>query len=106
MQSVPSRASECSNWRVASFFVRPSIFVIRKTFWRQPSGERLAHAQLAQALVVVPAVVHEVDAALDRLVHQAQGELLVHVGQAEVPAAEPDGGHPLAGAAEGPVRHV
>ena len=34
------------------------------------------------------------------------GQLLVDVLQAEVPAAEADGGDALAGAAEGPVGHL
>jgi hypothetical protein len=36
--------------------------------------ERLAHPELALALVVVPAIVHEGDAAIDRGAHDANGQ--------------------------------
>ena len=60
-------------------------------------AERLAHPQLALAVVVVPGVVHEGDAAVDRGADDADAERLVDVRQGEVPAAEPDRGYPLAG---------
>ena len=45
---------------------RPSIFVIRKALLPVAVAQRLAHADLALAVVVVPAVVEEVDAAVER----------------------------------------
>ena len=69
-------------------------------------GESLAHAQLADASVVVPAVVEEVDAALDGLVDEADGFSLFEVGFAEMVAAESDGGDALASAAECAIDHA
>jgi hypothetical protein len=67
--------------------------------------ERAPHPALALAVVVVPAVVHEGDAAVHRAAHQPLGERRVHVLEGEVPPAEPDRRHPLAGAPERAVRH-
>ena len=51
------------------------------------SDQRLAHARLAHALVVVPRVVHEGDAAVDGRMDEP-GRLPLRLRQAEVPAAE------------------
>src|SRR4029453_2702850 len=42
-----------------------------------PVAQRLAHAQLAAAVVIVPAVVHERDAVIDRLANDADALPLV-----------------------------
>src|SRR5207253_8354339 len=46
-------------------------------------AERLAHARLARALVVVPAVVEKIDPAIDRLPNDLDRELLGDVFQTE-----------------------
>jgi hypothetical protein len=66
--------------------------------------ERLAHADLAGAAVVVPAVVHEGDAAIDGGSDDANRLLLPRLAQ--VIPTEPDQRDLLAGASEGPVEHV
>src|SRR5438045_2873422 len=63
----------------------------------------LPHSDLAGALVVVPRVVHEVDAAIDGAVHDAKSELLAYGRQAKVPAAEADRGYPFFGFAKNAV---
>src|SRR5580704_6690928 len=54
--------------------------------------ERLSHAGLARAAVVVPAVVQEVDATVDCRSYDSHAELLVDACQSEVPAAKADRG--------------
>ncbi len=70
------------------------------------AGEGLAHAELAFAIVVVPAVVEEVDAAIDGLVDELNGVGLRDLCAADVVAAEADGGDALAGAAELAIDHA
>jgi hypothetical protein len=89
MQSVCSRRNDSANWRSASFFERPSIFVIRNAHWRA-TLKRPAHAAFAFAFVVIPGVVHERDAAIDRPPNELQAGRLVHEAQAEMPPAKPD----------------
>ena len=67
--------------------------------------ERHPHPELAAALVVVPAIVHEGDAAIDGLVNQPHGVLVGQHPFADMEAAHPDGGDPLARSAQGPVEH-
>jgi len=69
-----------------------------------PVGERLAHADLARAVVVVPGVVHERDAAIDRVTNDAKAERLVDGRYSEVPASETDRGDPFARVSEQAVR--
>ena len=64
-------------------------------------AQSFAHADFGVAIVVVPAVVEEIDAAVKRGANDTDGVLLT--GIAEVIAAEPDGGHSDAGAPEGAI---
>ena len=68
-------------------------------------AECFAHADLAGAVVVVPAVVHEVDAAINRIANDTDTQRFIHLFEAEVPASKTDGGYPFFGAAEDSVRH-
>jgi hypothetical protein len=68
-------------------------------------AQRLAHPELAPALVVVPGVVHEGDAAIDGGADDAEAQWLVDMGQGQVPAAQTDGGHLFTGAAEDACGH-
>src|SRR5216684_8074391 len=54
-------------------------------------AKRLAHADLAGAFVVVPAVVEEVDAAVDRAADDSKAEVFGDGFQTDVPAAEANG---------------
>src|SRR5262249_33274976 len=68
-------------------------------------AQRLAHAQLAAAVVVVPAVVHEGDAVIDRMPDDA--DALGLIGRpTDVVAAETDERDLLARRAERPIQHV
>ena len=68
-------------------------------------AESLAHADLTDAVVVVPAIVHEGDAAVDGGADEADG--VGGVGLlADMEAAETDGGDALAGGAEVAVDHA
>src|SRR5262245_8098039 len=68
-------------------------------------AQRLAHAQLAAPVVVVPAVVHEGDAAIDRVPDDADS--LDLVGRAaDMVTAEADERHLLARSAERSIQHV
>ena len=69
-------------------------------------GQRGAHAHLALAVVVVPAVVEEIDAAVERRLDQLDGQRCIDRRLADVGAAEADRRDLLAGAAEWPVEHV
>ena len=55
-------------------------------------GQRLAHALLAHAVVVIPAVIEEVDAAIERCPDDVNGVLLGDTGQAEMIAADTNDG--------------
>src|SRR5207247_9084188 len=63
------------------------------------------HADLARAFVVVPAVVHEGNAAVDGLPDELNRVLLGNRRLADVPAAQADDGDAFACAAEGAVDH-
>src|SRR5262245_56265157 len=69
-------------------------------------AQRLADASLARAFPVVPGIVDERDALVDRLADDANCEIFVDLREAEMPAAEPDGRDALAGAAEGAVHRA
>src|SRR5439155_10275254 len=60
------------------------------------------HPDLALSIVVVPGVVEEIDACVDRGSDDAKALRLREVRRAEVEPAEADRGHPLARAAERP----
>src|SRR6267378_4467457 len=66
-------------------------------------AQRFSHSDLARAAVVVPGVVHEVDATIDRAPNDSKAELLVYGRQAEVPAPESDRGHSFSGASKNAV---
>ena len=68
-------------------------------------AERFAHPGFAGAVIVVPAVIHEVDAALNRVANDADAQLFIHVLEAKVPASQANRGYPLSRAAEDSVRH-
>src|SRR5262245_17033633 len=69
-------------------------------------AQRFADADLTRALPVVPGIVDERDALVDRLPDDANREILVDLREAEMPAAEPDRRDPLAGAAERAVHRT
>jgi hypothetical protein len=66
----------------------------------------LAHADLARAFVVVPAVVHEGNAAVDGLADELNRLALGKRRLADVPATQADDGDAFACAAEGAVDHA
>src|SRR5437016_12465032 len=65
-------------------------------------AQRLSHAELARPAVVVPAVVEEVDAAVDGRAYDADGFLLVRLPP-EMVAAHADQRHHLAGAPQATI---
>ena len=89
----------------ASFFGAAIDFGHEEDFVAIAVAERLAHADLAVAVVIVPAVVHEGDAAIDGGADDADAFWFVG-WVADVKAAEADGGDFLAGAAEFTIDHV
>jgi len=68
-------------------------------------AKRQPHPLFAEAFVVIPAVVQERHAPVDRLTHDADGERFVDVAQAQVPAPNPDRGNGFTGVAERAVEH-
>ena len=76
-----------------------------KNFVAVAALEGLAHADFADAAVVIPAVVHEGDAAIDGLADELNGILLLERWFADVVAAQPDGRNAFAGAAKGSIDH-
>ena len=69
-------------------------------------AQRVTHPGLAGAAVIVPAVIHEIDAAIDRTAHDAEAQLFIHVLEAKMPAAEANRRDLLSRAAEDSIRHV
>src|SRR3954462_4900242 len=67
--------------------------------------KHLAHAALALAAVVVPAVVEERDPAVDRLSYQAEAERFRYGLERQVPPTKADCRNALARPAEPPVDH-
>jgi hypothetical protein len=68
--------------------------------------QSLAHPTLAPAFVVIPAIVHEGNAAVDGLVNQARGFSLCERSLAYMRAAESDGGDSLTSSAELAIEHL
>ena len=65
----------------------------------------IAHADLADAVVVIPAVVHEGNAVVDGAAHQLNGFLLIERGFADVVPAQPDDRDTLPGAPQCAIDH-
>ncbi len=65
-----------------------------------PITKGLPHPDLAGPVVIVPAVVHEGDARVDCMADDPNAQRFVHVLEAKVPPAEPDGRDLLSGTAE------
>ena len=53
--------------------------------------QSLPHALLTGAIVIVPAVVHEVDAAINGGANDAHGERFINMLQRQMPATQADG---------------
>src|ERR1700686_415514 len=66
----------------------------------------LAHAQLALAFVVVPAVVHECDTAINAGSDQANAVVVGERSMPEMKSTHPNRGDPLPGAAQRAIQHV
>src|SRR5689334_3350627 len=69
-------------------------------------AERPAHAPLALAVVVVPAVVQKGDPAIDRLADETDRHRVRHRRQREMPAAQTDGRHPFARLPQHAIGHL
>ena len=87
---------------------RPSVAPVRADLRHQenffaPPTERLAHQLLAVAFVVLPRVVHEGEARVNRLVRDADG-LALRLRHAEVVAAERERRDLDAGSPQPPAR--
>ena len=67
--------------------------------------QRFAHPHLARAVLVIPTVVHECNAAVDGAPNDADAFLLIALLTDVIPP-ETDDGDVLAGAAEGAVQHL
>ena len=67
--------------------------------------ERFTHPLFTASLVVIPAVIHEGNAAIDRLVNQVRGAGLRKRPFTDMRAAESDSRHGLARATELSVEH-
>jgi hypothetical protein len=88
------------------FFFRPAVDLGHQEYLLPVAVvERFAHADLAGAVVVVPAVVHEVDTTMNSVTNDVDTQLFIHLLEAEVPASETNGGYLLSRAAEDSVRH-
>ncbi len=68
--------------------------------------ERDAHPQLASPLVVVPAIVHERDAAIDRLVNEFHGRIVGQLRFSDVEPTHADGRNRLAGTTQRTIQHL
>src|ERR671936_443986 len=68
------------------FLFRPAVDLgHQEGFVAVAVAQRVAHPGLAGAAVVVPAVVHEADAAINRAAHDADAQVLIHMLEAKVP---------------------
>lgn len=83
---------------VAASPVRPSILVIRKTLLAVAVSQGLAHADFACAAVVIPRIVHEVNAVVDGGADDAEALRLIR--PAEVITAQTNDGDLLTRAAQ------
>src|SRR6185295_11640820 len=89
-----------------SFLFRAAVdFGHQEYFAPVAVAQRFAHADLTRAIVVVPAVVHKVDAAIDRSANDPDAQLFIHGFETEMPASKTNGRYPFFGAAQGAVRH-
>src|SRR5258708_20661778 len=87
------------------FHVRSSVDLRhKKDFLPVAIPERVSHAGLARAVVVVPAVVQKVDATVDGRSSDPEAELLVDPFQSEMPASKADRGNSFSCPAERAVR--
>ncbi len=68
--------------------------------------QRLAHTYLAPALVVVPRVVEEVDAPVQRFMDQLDGVVFADRGLTKVRPAQPDRRHFHPGLSQGTEKHL
>src|SRR5205807_1414401 len=66
--------------------------------------QSFAHAGFTAAVVIIPTIVHEIEAAVDGSADDADAFLFV-LGDANVIATKAEGGDSLAGAAEGAGGH-
>jgi hypothetical protein len=76
-----------------------------KRFLPVPVSQRSTHSNLARAVVIVPAVVEEIDPAIDGLVKDAGAQAFIDVRQTQVPPAQTDRGYAFAGSAKDSIRH-
>ena len=90
MRSVCSRCRDSSICGAADSFVRPSILRHEKDLVAVSVAQRLSHADLAGATIVVPTVVHEGDASIDGAADESDALLFIGLF-ADVIAAETDG---------------
>jgi hypothetical protein len=89
-----------------SFLARAAVDLAHEEdFLPVAIAQSLTHARLAGAVVVVPAVVHEVDAPINRAPHDANCQRLVYGLQTKMPPAQPNQRHSFAGVAENTVGH-
>src|ERR1022692_1300604 len=85
--------------------LRPAIeFSHQEHFLSVPVTERKPHAPLAFPIVVIPAVVHEGDAAVDRTADDANPFVRV-LRATDVMAAQPDRRHFFVGVSEASIDH-
>jgi hypothetical protein len=68
-------------------------------------GERIAHPSFTAPLVVIPAVIHECDAPINRLINKPGSCSLGKRRLANMRAAKSDGRYGLSGATEFSIQH-
>src|SRR5689334_4341214 len=68
--------------------------------------EGFAHAAFTLAVVVIPAVVEEIHAAVEGAAHNTDAERLVHAGNGEMPPSYSDAGDFFPCASEVAIRHL
>ena len=83
----------------------PVDFRHQKHFVAVSVAQCLAHSIFAVAVVIIPAVVHEVDAAIDGPANDADSLLLI-LGHADMKSSQANGGDLLARAAQHTVDHL
>jgi len=93
---------------LAGGFLQGAAIQLRhqKSFVAVSALERLTHAHFAGAVVVVPGIVHEIDAAVDGGVDQSNGILFGERRLSKVVAAHADHGNVHSGLAQDAIRNV
>ena len=106
MSAIAQEVDDEHKEEVGSFFGAAIDFCHEKKFLAISIFQGFAHQDFALALVVVPTVVHERDAAIDGGANERDALFVGEAVFGDVKSSHADGGNVFAGASESAVEHV